>query len=364
MNIEISIKKFLGDFILDIDFKVTSGFIAFFGPSGSGKTSAINIIAGVMKPDKAKIILDDRVLVDTSQNKFLSMKQREIGYVFQDSRLFPHYNVKNNLKFGAWFSESNDIQIKFKDVIQLLKIEHLLHRSTLSLSGGEKQRVAIGRAILKNPKIILMDEPLASLDREHKADIMPYINKLYKEYRIPIIYVTHSVEEVLKLTKEVIIFDNGRVKKICNILEFIDFLNVRSNKEKLKKNYLAGTIKKIDKINSVSQIEVNKNIFYTTSILNKINENIILVIYAKDIILSINKPDGISSLNVIKVIIKAIIIKKTFVEITLLFNNEIILAHISKISLNNLKLYKKMSCYAILKAVSIEQNNGVIKLLR
>ncbi|WP_049291977.1 molybdenum ABC transporter ATP-binding protein ModC [Franconibacter helveticus] len=185
-----------------------SGITAVFGVSGAGKTSLINAISGLTRPEQGRIALNKRVLSDTAQNIFLPPEKRRIGYVFQDARLFPHYRVRGNLKYGMAKSMAG----QFDKLVALLGIEPLLERFPGSLSGGEKQRVAIGRALLTAPELLLLDEPLASLDLPRKRELLPYLQRLAREVNTPMLYVSHSLEEILHLADKVLVLDNGEVK--------------------------------------------------------------------------------------------------------------------------------------------------------
>ncbi|QIZ46510.1 molybdenum ABC transporter ATP-binding protein ModC [Dickeya zeae] len=199
----------LGDLTLRVAAQLpASGITAVFGVSGAGKTSLINAIVGLTRPDSGLIQLNDRVLSDSAQRVFLPPEKRRIGYVFQDARLFPHYRVLGNLRYGMAAS----MQAQFDDIVQLLGIGHLLKRYPMTLSGGEKQRVAIGRALLTAPELLLMDEPLASLDAPRKRELLPYLERLAREVNTPILYVSHSLEEVVRLADRVLVLDKGQVK--------------------------------------------------------------------------------------------------------------------------------------------------------
>jgi molybdate transport system ATP-binding protein len=209
--IRVDVALALGAFDLDVAFDNAAGIIALFGRSGAGKSMTINLIAGLARPDRGRIVLDGRTLVDTASDVFVPPHRRRVGLVFQDSRLFPHLTVKQNLVFGRWFVERSARRIGFDPVVETLGIAHLLDRKPLSLSGGEKQRVAIGRALLTSPELLLMDEPLASLDAERKLEILPLIESLRDAFGIPIVYVSHAVEEVARLAAHVVVLENGRV---------------------------------------------------------------------------------------------------------------------------------------------------------
>src|SRR6201988_807763 len=181
MMIEVDVERRLGALSLEARFAAGRGLVALFGRSGSGKTSVVNIIAGLIRPDRGKVVIDGTVLVDTDRGIFLPSYRRRLGYVFQEGRLFPHLTVRQNLLYGAWFARSTKNVSEFSRVIDLLGIGELLDRRPSLLSGGEKQRVAIGRALLASPRLLLMDEPLASLDEARKAEILPYLECLYAE---------------------------------------------------------------------------------------------------------------------------------------------------------------------------------------
>ncbi|WPD76922.1 molybdenum ABC transporter ATP-binding protein ModC [Dickeya fangzhongdai] len=207
--LQLDFTQQLGDLTLSVATQLpASGITAVFGVSGAGKTSLINAIVGLTRPDKGRIQLNDRVLSDRDKGVFLPPEKRRIGYVFQDARLFPHYRVLGNLRYGM----AAQMQAQFDDIVQLLGIGHLLKRYPLTLSGGEKQRVAIGRALLTAPELLLMDEPLASLDVPRKRELLPYLERLAREVNTPILYVSHSLEEVLRLADKVLVLDKGQVK--------------------------------------------------------------------------------------------------------------------------------------------------------
>jgi molybdate transport system ATP-binding protein len=209
--ISVDVVLALGAFHLDVAFETGDGITALFGRSGAGKSTTINLIAGRAHPDRGRIAFDDRILVDTERAIFVPAYRRHVGLVFQDAQLFPHLTVRQNLLFGRWFASDEEGSVSFSPVVETLGISHILKRKPALLSGGEKQRVALGRALLAAPRLLLMDEPLASLDIERKLEILPLIEKLRDEFRIPIVYVSHSVEEVARLASRVVVLEKGRV---------------------------------------------------------------------------------------------------------------------------------------------------------
>jgi molybdate transport system ATP-binding protein len=207
----VDIEKKLGEFSLNAKFESESGATVLFGPSGAGKTSVINMIAGLLKPDRGKIALDGEILFDSAARINVPASRRRIGYVFQEGRLFPHLSVKHNLDYGRWMGGHADDPAAFTHAVELLDIGPLLDRRPGKLSGGERQRVAVGRALLMRPRLLLLDEPLASLDAARKADILPYLERLRDEAKVPIIYVSHDAGEVRRIASRVVRLDGGRV---------------------------------------------------------------------------------------------------------------------------------------------------------
>ena len=208
MSLEVRLKHPMGKTLIDVEFQATSRLTAIFGKSGSGKSSIINMIAGLVKPTEGRIVVDSRVLFDSDLGVNIPVHQRRIGYVFQDGLLFPHFTVEQNLSYGRRFNRG---VLEPGVIISLLDLAALLKRKPINLSGGEKQRVAIGRALMSNPSLLLMDEPMASIDEERKLEILPYIETLRDEMKLPIIYVSHSALEVKRLAGDVIYIDNGRI---------------------------------------------------------------------------------------------------------------------------------------------------------
>lgn len=214
MSLRVEVERKLGDFTLRASFAADVGVTALFGRSGSGKTSLVNVISGLLKPDCGRVEVGGRVLFDRERGIDVPTARRRIGYVFQDGRLFPHFSVRRNLLYGRFFNRANERYVEFDHVVELLGLAQLLERRPAALSGGEKQRVAIGRALLASPQVLLMDEPLASIDEHRKAEILQYIERLREEVRIPIVYVSHTVEEVMRLADTVVLMSEGAVRAV------------------------------------------------------------------------------------------------------------------------------------------------------
>jgi len=210
---DVSIETQLGEFRLDASFKSESTVTALSGPSGSGKTSIVSAIAGLVRPSCGKIVVNGRTLFDSETRVDIPAHRRGVRVVFQESRLFPHFNVAQNLMFGRGLAgKKRDTQ--FDEVVALLGIEPLLSRRPRKLSGGERQRVAIGRALLAEPQTLLLDEPLASLDADRKNEIIPYLTRLVSGAKLPILYVSHARDEIERLAQTIVKIDGGRVTEI------------------------------------------------------------------------------------------------------------------------------------------------------
>jgi molybdate transport system ATP-binding protein len=209
----VDVRKRRGEFELDARFCApTPGITALFGRSGCGKSTLISVIAGLLAPDAGRVIIDDDVLVDCHRQFSVDARHRRIGVVFQDARLFPHLNVAGNLRYGARrVPRGVHEHVKFSEVLHLLGLEPLLDRRPYELSGGEKQRVALGRALLSQPRLLLLDEPLASLDAARREEVLPYLERLRDNFRLPIVYVSHQFDEVLRLATRMVLLDAGRV---------------------------------------------------------------------------------------------------------------------------------------------------------
>jgi len=217
----VHVERQLGEFAVNVSFTSDTAATALFGPSGAGKTSVINMIAGLLKPERGRIVLGDDVLFDNATGINVPAWRRRIGYVFQEGRLFPHFSVRRNLDYARWISGHTRNPNQFSHVIEMLDVGHLLDRRPGKLSGGERQRVAVGRALLMRPRLLLLDEPLASLDARRKSEILPYLERLRDEAHVPMVYVSHNAAEVRRIASAIVWLEDGRVKAVRGI-EFLD----------------------------------------------------------------------------------------------------------------------------------------------
>src|ERR1700744_3646224 len=215
--LHVDVSKQLGGFLLEASFKSEGRVTGLFGASGAGKTSLINMIAGLVRPDRGTILLDGDTLDDTVARIHVPPHRRRIGYVFQDARLFPHLSVTDNLDYGRRMNRLAEDPAQRKRVVELLDIGHLLNRRPGQLSGGERQRVAFGRALLSKPRLLLLDEPLGALDEGRKLEILPYLVRLRDEARIPMVYVSHDAAELRQLATQIVMLKGGRVSSFGGV---------------------------------------------------------------------------------------------------------------------------------------------------
>jgi molybdate transport system ATP-binding protein len=209
--LQVNVSKRLEEFAIEASFTSEGRVTGLFGASGAGKTSLINMVAGLLRPDRGMISIDGETLDDTSAGSHVAVHRRRIGYVFQDARLFPHIDVRRNLDYGRRMNRLTEDGALWRRVIELLDIGGLLDRRPGKLSGGERQRVALGRALLSQPRLLLLDEPLGSLDEERKEEILPYLVRLRDETGIPMVYVSHDASEMRQLATHIVMLRRGRV---------------------------------------------------------------------------------------------------------------------------------------------------------
>jgi molybdate transport system ATP-binding protein len=215
--LRVDVTKQLGEFSLEATFESQGRVTGLFGASGAGKTSLINMIAGLLRPDRGSIALDGETLDDTTAHVHVPPHRRRIGYVFQDARLFPHLNVRQNLDYGRRMNRLAEDPTQHKRITDLLDIGNLLDRRPGQLSGGERQRVALGRSLLSKPRLLLMDEPLGSLDEGRKVEILPYLVRLRDEAGIPMVYVSHDAAELRQVATQIVMLRGGRVTALGGV---------------------------------------------------------------------------------------------------------------------------------------------------
>lgn len=358
--LDIAVRYRLGEFVLDATFRSDGRLTALFGASGSGKTSLVNVIGGLIRPESGHVRLDGETLVERAEGVFVPKHRRRIGYVFQEARLFPHLTVRQNLLFGRWFSPRADRDgIDLPAVLELLGIEHLLTRRPGALSGGEKQRVAIGRALLSNPRLLLMDEPLASLDEARKAEILPYIERLRDESRIPIVYVSHSIAEVARLSTTVAIVDAGRVVACgptSQILSRLDLAMLPGAPE--ASSLIEATVAGFDAAFGLTLLDTRAGTLLVSRGGLATGRIIRVRILASDVMVALAPLSGISALNQLPGRIAEIGAAAghdaSAVDLRIDCGGEMLAARLTRKSVAALGLAVGSPVYAVVKSVSVE----------
>lgn len=349
--LHIDVKKQLGTLPLEAHLDIPSqGVTALFGLSGSGKSSLINLVSGLIDPDEGVISLNDRELFNSAENSCVPINQRNIGYVFQDARLFPHYTVNGNLRYGM----KNTSKDEFNYIVELLGIGHLLKRYPITLSGGEKQRVAIGRALLTDPEILLMDEPLSALDLPRKRELMNYLERLSKEISIPILYVTHSLDELLRLAERVVLLTNGKVEAydvLENIWESPLFLPWKQENE--QSAVLSLPVFMHNPSYKMTALSIGDQHIWIHQVEAQINDNVRICIHSSDVSISLNKVEQSSIRNTLYGRIVKILELENRVDLKLDIGGKHLWASISKWSFHDLALQLGQLVYAQIKAISV-----------
>lgn len=298
MTLSVRLRHRLGGLALDVAFEAPSGVTVLFGRSGSGKTTVVNAVAGLLVPDAGRIAADDRILLDTDRGIRLPPHRRRLGYIFQEGRLFPHMTVRQNLAYGGWFAPRDAPREEMPRVVDLLGIGHLLDRRPGALSGGEKSRVAIGRALLSAPRLILADEPLAALDEARKTEILPYFERLRDELHIPILYVSHSASEVARLATTVVALDAGRVVAQGPAAEVLGDPAVLPTGAREAGAVLTARVVR-HHADGLTELEAGGLPLFLPRIAQGAGRRLRIRIAAHDVILSRARPEGLSALNIL-----------------------------------------------------------------
>ncbi len=356
MTLSVQARHVFGNFPLDVSFTSEGGVTALFGRSGSGKTSMIRIIAGLIRPDHGHVSLDGDVLADSGKHLFVPRHRRRFGYVFQEARLFPHLSVRQNLNYGRWFAPRNERGESFDGVVDLLGIEALLDRRPGKLSGGEKQRVAIGRALLSSPRLLLMDEPLAALDEARKAEILPYLERLRDETKVPIIYVSHSIAEVARLANRVVAMRDGKVEAMGPAIEIFSELSGPQASDRREAGVLVeGRVEHVDHRHRLTIVALKAAKLFVPGETADTGKTVRVHIPARDIMLATTRPDGLSALNILDGYVLGMgATADGTVEVKVDCGGDIVLARITQFSAERMGLRVGLPIHAVIKTVALE----------
>jgi len=358
MRLEVSVARRLGAFGLEAAFASDGGVTALFGRSGSGKTSVLNAIAGLLRPERGRIALDGEPMFDSAAGVNVAAHRRRIGYVFQEGRLLPHLTVRQNLLFGRRFARAPDT-VALDKVTELLGLATLLERRPHDLSGGEKQRVAIGRALLADPRLLLMDEPLAALDAPRKSEILYYVERLRDELRVPIVYVSHSLDEVVRLADTVVVMSEGRVLDSGPVDETMARMELRPYLGRFEGGaVIEARVAEQDLEMGLARLDFPGGALYAPDVDALVGERVRVRIRARDVSLATVRPESISMLNVLPGTLKALGESAgASVDVQIDVAGTILLARVTRKSVAALGLAPGRPVYALVKAVAIDRHS-------
>lgn len=342
-------------FTLQAEFEApTPGIVALFGHSGCGKTTLVNIISGLLPADEARIQLDDHVLTDTRAGVAVPVERRRMGYVFQDARLFPHFSVLGNLRYGLKRSQRAPLSIDFDEVVSLLGLSRLLDRRPHQLSGGERQRVGLGRALLSQPQLLLLDEPLASLDTARREEVLPYLETLRDRLSIPMVYVSHQFEEVLQLATHVVLMDLGRVVAQGTLSE----VSLRPELRAIVGpdavgSVLDGVVTGVDSAHAMADLQLGNGTLRVSLNDAAVGSRARVQLLARDIILATEKPHGLSVRNTLQGVISELTPDdEDAVLVKVDIGGAIVLSRITHDAAMALSLHPGTPVWVLVKAVS------------
>ena len=361
MSISVDIRKSLGAFTIDAWFECNAGVTALFGKSGAGKTSIIQMLAGLVSPDNGRIVHDGAPVYDSSTNLDTPPHRRHIGYVFQDARLFPHMNVRRNLEYGTRRNRATSARNPvFDEVVDVLALAPLLTRQPHLLSGGERQRGAIGRALLSAPKLLLMDEPLASLDAERKWEILPFIDRIHREFDTPIIYVSHSTDEILQIADEMVLIVNGGVAAAGPVEEVMNRPDLlRAAGDGNAGSVIPVVVDRCDEDYGIAALSFPGGEFRVTAPTLRPGDRLRIRVRARDVSLATSRPQDVSVLNVFEgTVVEISDTGQPQADVSVDVGGATVWSQITRKSLDDLAIRPGSTVYAMVKAVAIDRPAG------
>lgn len=355
MSLSVRIAHEFENFALDVRFAIEKpGITALFGPSGAGKTTIVNTIAGLLQPRDGRIAIGDDVLLDTQTHVFVPSRGRRIGYLFQDARLFPHMSVEKNLRFGWRRAATRASEPEFTRMVELLGLEQLLTRRPRNLSGGEKGRVALGRALLSSPRMLLLDEPLAALDAARKSEIMPYLERLRDEAALPMLYVSHSLDEVARLADNVIVLKQGRIVAQGSVFDMLADLEAGIDAPSYGA-VIDARVKAHREDDGLSVLSFDGGVLIVPLVKREVGTRLRVRIHAEDVMLAAEEPRTISANNVLLCRVAAL--RETgaaHADVQLACGHTPFTARITRASAKRLALASGMPVFAVIKSVIVD----------
>ena len=356
--LKLDVRHRVGSFVVEVAFEASAHVTALFGRSGAGKTSLVNIIAGLLRPDEGHIEVDGEVLFDRAQRIDVPPHKRRIGYVFQEGRLFPHLTVQRNLLYGHNLTGAAQ-RLQPHVIIELLGLEQLLGRYPADLSGGEKQRVAIGRALLSSPRLLLLDEPLAALDAQRKDEILRYLRRLRDETRIPMVYVSHAVEEVLQLADEVVLLAGGRVAASGSVEAVMGRPDLGAAGVFEGGAVIEARVKAVDGEDGIATLDFDGGTLSVGNFGAQAGEAVRVRIRAREVSVALEPPQRISIQNILRGNIVAVDAPHAgSVNVTIAVGAATLRARVTRRAARQLQLAPGLAVYALVKAVSLDRHGG------
>jgi len=355
MSLEVRLEQRLGAFTLDIAFTTKGRVTALFGPSGAGKSSVVAAVAGLSRPRQGHIAVNGRVLFDGA-SVFVPPEARRIAVVFQEARLFPHMNVEDNLKFGWRRALNKADAATISHVIELLGLEQLLRRQPKALSGGEKSRVALGRALLAAPDMLLLDEPLVALDQPRRDEILPYLEKLARETKLPMLYVSHQLDEVARLADEIVVLENGRVTAQGPVFDMLTDVGAIAGVPPLGAVFEATVVE--HQSDGLTRLNFVGGVLFVPHLRQAVGVKVRVRLRAEDIMLALTEPTGISANNVLACTVTDIRMLGDHADVQLLCGAIKLVSRITEASRARLKLERGLKLYGVVKAVTVAREAG------
>lgn len=355
--LEVALQQSFPGFTLDLAFSAGAGVTALFGPSGAGKTTVVNAVAGLGTPTQGRISAGGAVLFDSALGVNLPPSQRRVGYVFQEHRLFPHLSVRQNLNYGARFAPRGASGPSFERVVEMLGIGALLARRPGALSGGERARVSIGRALLSKPRLLLLDEPLAALDPARRDEILPFLEGL-RDAGLPVLYVSHSVAEVARLAATLVLIEDGHLRAAGPAPELLSDPMLAPLFGGAEAGTVLGARVAERAADGLFRLETSAGDVWVSEAPGGVGAQVRLRIHASDVILSRARPEGLSALNILPGVVAQIEAEpggRAYVQLQL--GEERLLARLTQRSVAALGLAPGVACHAILKSVAVSRDD-------
>jgi molybdate transport system ATP-binding protein len=355
MSVELALRHGFPGFLLDVDFRIEQpGITALFGPSGAGKTSVVNAIAGLLRLRHGRIVVNGRVLFDSDAGIFVPPQARRVGYVFQEPRLFPHMTVEQNLRFGWRRSGRRASEDEIAHIVDLLGLGPLLPRRPRHLSGGEKARTALGRALLSSPEILLLDEPLASLDAARKAEIIPYLERLRDEARLPMLYVSHALDEVSRLADTIVLLNAGQVVAQGSVFDVLTDLALPDFTGASPYGAMLDAQVAAHRPDGLTVLHFAGGELIVPRLQRAEGARLRIRVRAEDVMLALEAPKAISANNILAVTVEAVKpAGATHADLRLRCGPTALIARITRSSLERLALMPGTSAFAIIKSVTV-----------